>query len=319
MTESKYSVVDYCIMISFSLFFRGFILACIIVSSIMIGFETYPAISRIYGDTIDFTHRAILWIFLFELVVRIIAYGKRPWRFFFDGWNIFDFFIIAVCFLPFNAAYASIFRILRLLRTLRLISLSRELQNIVATMIRIIPSIGYISLIMCLYFYIFGILATYNYQKNDPVHFGDLHTSVLTLFRVVTLEDWTDVMYIQMYGCDKYGYGDNMDRCTHPESSPLGGALFFVIFVIGGSMIIINLFVAAAVDGMNESKMELATQGDIKRNEVEYIELYEFFLLNDDKISPAEKKILHRKGGKLGLSSSRIAELEKSSDNKLFG
>ncbi len=319
MSESKYSVTDYCIVVSFSKLFRGFIFACIIVSSIIIGIETYPAISTKYGDTIEMIHRAILWIFLFELIIRIFAYGKRPWRFFLDGWNIFDFCIIAFCFLPFNATYASIFRILRLFRTLRLVSLSKELQNIVKTMLRIIPSIGYISLILCLYFYIFGILGSYNYQKNDPIHFGNLAITMVTLFRVVTLEDWTDIMYIQMYGCDKYGYGDNMDLCTDPQASPVGGALFFIIFVIGGSMIIINLFIAAAVDGMTESKKESEGQKNIKSNEIEYTELYEFFLLNDDYISQVERKILEKKGENNGISLSRKNELEELVKNRLPG
>ena len=44
------------------------------------------------------------------------------------------------------------------------------------------------------------------FKENDPWHFGTLHDSILTLFRASTLEDWTDIMYINVYGCEYYGY-----------------------------------------------------------------------------------------------------------------
>ena len=46
------------------------------------------------------------------------------------------------------------------------------------------------------------------YSVNDPVHFGDLSASFVSLFRAATMEDWTDIMYIQMYGCKQYNHGD---------------------------------------------------------------------------------------------------------------
>ena len=79
---------------------------------------------------------------------------------------------------------------------------------------------------------------------------------MLSLFRVVTLEDWTDVMYINMYGCDQYGYGP-LDPCTDPHAAPVMAALFFVSFVMLGTMIVLNLFIGVIMTGMDEAQKEL--------------------------------------------------------------
>ncbi len=78
----------------------------------------------------------------------------------------------------------------------------------------------------------------------------------MSLFRAVTLEDWTDLMYIQMYGCDEYGYGGMEAMCTAPSASPVGGALFFVTFVLFGTMIILNLFIGVILSGMDEAQRD---------------------------------------------------------------
>jgi voltage-gated sodium channel len=80
---------------------------------------------------------------------------------------------------------------------------------------------------------------------------------MLSLFRVVTLEDWTDIMYINMYGCDNYGYDNIKNLCNKPDASPLGAAMFFVSFVLLGTMIILNLFVGVIMTGMDEAKESL--------------------------------------------------------------
>tara|TARA_B110000305_G_C19343014_1_gene590145 strand:+ start:662 stop:991 length:330 start_codon:yes stop_codon:yes gene_type:complete len=69
-----------------------------------------------------------------------------------------------------------------------------------------LTSIGFIGIILVLVFYMFAILGMILFKDNDPWHFGTLQSAMLTLFRCSTLEDWTDVMYINFFGCDQYGY-----------------------------------------------------------------------------------------------------------------
>jgi voltage-gated sodium channel len=60
----------------------------------------------------------------------------------------------------------------------------------------------YVILLMLLIFYLYAVMGVYFFRRNDPFHFGSLGVAMLTLFRVSTLEDWADVMYINIYGCN---------------------------------------------------------------------------------------------------------------------
>ena len=93
-----------------------------------------------------------------------------------------------------------------------------------------------------------------------PVHFGNLWTSFLSLFRIVTLEDWTDVMYLQMYGSDVYqGYNQSVaELAVSPRAMPLLGVTYFVSFVLLGTMIMLNLVIGVIINGMDEAQKELA-------------------------------------------------------------
>ena len=125
----------------------------------------------------------------------------------------------------------------------------------------------YVSILLFLLFYIYGTMAVFLFAENDPIHFRNLQTSILSLFRVVTLEDWTDVMYINMYGSENYGYSSNDLAKWTPisSSSPLGGALFFVSFVLIGTMIVLNLVIGVIMNSMDESNAEMKIKQELIR------------------------------------------------------
>ncbi len=79
---------------------------------------------------------------------------------------------------------------------------------------------------------------------------------MLSLFRVVTLEDWTDVMYIQMFGSDVYAYDNTTGITPEPRAMPVIGALYFVSFVMFGTMIMLNLFIGVILNSMEEARAE---------------------------------------------------------------
>ena len=125
----------------------------------------------------------------------------------------------------------------------------------------------YVSILLFLLFYIYGTLAVFFYGDNDPIHFRNLQTSILSLFRVVTLEDWTDIMYINMYGSDQYGYSIEDLEYWKPVSqgSPLGASMFFVSFVLIGTMIVLNLVIGVIMNSMDESNREMAVKVELQR------------------------------------------------------
>ena len=250
--------------IGYSAWFTNFITCVIIAAGVLIGIETYPAMVARYGGVLHTLDKIILWIFVAELVLKVIAEGGKPWRYFRDPWNVFDFVIVVACFMPGAGDYVVVLRMARLLRVLKLVRALPKLQMLVTALLKSIPSMFYVTILLGLLFYVYAVAAVFFFGPNDPLHFESLHLSMLSLFRVVTLEDWTDVMYIAMYGCDAYGYGGLEQLCVAPNAQPVLAAAFFSSFVLLGTMIILNLFVGVILSSMAETaaEYELAVEAE---------------------------------------------------------
>jgi voltage-gated sodium channel len=87
----------------------------------------------------------LLAIFTVEVAIRIMAYGARPWAFFKEPWNVFDFLTVAIFYLPFVGSEIAILRLARVARMLRLIRAVPGLRLLVVALIHSLPSIGYWS------------------------------------------------------------------------------------------------------------------------------------------------------------------------------
>lgn len=240
-----------------SRWFQNFITVIIILASILVGVETYPEIEKKYHTLLHALDLAIITIFAIEALLKILAEIPKPWRYFRDGWNIFDFTIVAACFLPFDNQYITVLRLIRLLRVLKLLRAFPKLQILVGAIFKSIPSMGYVSLLMILLFYVYAIAGVFLFGHNDPMHFGNLHNSLLSLFQVVTLEGWGEIMNIQLYGCDKIGYEAFKHLCTTPTVTSIA-PLYFISFVLIGTFVILNLFIGVILTGMEEARNELA-------------------------------------------------------------
>jgi len=251
--------------------FNIFILSTIVFAGILVGIQTYERQVTHIAHILDQLDFIILIIFTVEVFIKVFAEGTKPLNYFKDPWNIFDFSIVAVCYLAFvtpdlNTSFIAVLRLARILRVFKLVSAVPKLQILVGTLLRSIPSMGYVGVLLFLLFYIYAAMAVFIYGENDPVHFDNLHLSMLSLFRVVTLEDWTDIMYINMYGCDQYGYDGMEELCTHPSASPVGAALFFVSFVLIGTMVIMNLFIGVIMNSMEEAKQDTGVEAPVTEN-----------------------------------------------------
>ena len=242
LTESKY--------------FERFIIAVIIFAGVLVGLETYPEVMAKHGELILGLDRVVLAIFIVEIVLKMGAKGKRPWQYFNDPWNVFDFTIVVLALIPAAGQYALVARLARLFRVLRLVRFIPKLQILVMALLKSVPSMIYVSMMLGLMFYMYAVAGVFLFAENDPVHFGTLQEALLTLFRIVTLEDWTNVLYTQLYGCDVYGYGFREDLCTSPKTSTIVAPIYFVTFVLFGTMIVLNLFIGVIISGMDEATAE---------------------------------------------------------------
>ena len=131
---------EFCRRIVEASWFTGFIITVIVFAGILVGLETSASLVAEHGGLIDLLNNVVLAIFVAEIILKMTAACPKPWRFFNDGWNVFDFLIVAVCFLPLGASFAPVLRLFRLFRVLRLVSVIPKLQVIVSALLRCLPS-----------------------------------------------------------------------------------------------------------------------------------------------------------------------------------
>jgi voltage-gated sodium channel len=256
-------VVRFAQAVVASPYFHNTIIVLILVSGIISGIETYlvDTQERDMEDLLLWVQNVILGIFVVEILVKMLAFGREPWRYFAVGWNVFDFLIVTVCLLPFEAQFATVFRMARLVRLLRLVTILPRLQLLVGALLRSIPSLGYIGILLGLHFYMYAVTGTFLFRANDPLRFGTLHESFLTLFQVLTLEGWNDVLHTQYLGSDAT-YDDSWRAATEgfrvSRPQPLVASAYFVSFIMLGTMIMLNLFTGVIIASMEEAANDTA-------------------------------------------------------------
>lgn len=174
-------------------FFELFVISIIILSALLIGAKTYdiPASAMSALKVLDWF---ITLIFLFEIVIRFIGEQNKK-RFFTKGWNVFDTLIVLVSLIPIeDSELALIGRLIRIFRVMRMISFIPELRLLLNSLLRALPQLGYVVLLMFIIFYIYAAVGSSFFNDINSVLWGDIAISMLTLFRVMTFEDWTDYL-----------------------------------------------------------------------------------------------------------------------------
>jgi len=211
--------------------FQGAVIAIILLSALTIGAKTYdlPPLAERSLRVLD---TAITLFFLVEILFRFAACPEKR-RFFRDGWNIFDTIVVIGSLIPLDNSQAVLLgRLLRVFRVLRLVSVVPELRFLINSLLKAIPRMGYIALLMFIIFYIYGAVGSMLFTQVDETLWGDVAISMLTLFRVATFEDWTDVMYATM------------------EVYPLSW-LYYLTFIFLTAFIFLNMMVGAVLGVMS--------------------------------------------------------------------
>lgn len=226
--------------------FEQFIVVVIVLNAIGLGLETSPAIMAQAGGVIDQLDGLALTIFVIELALKLFAYG---WRFFKNGWNIFDLAIVSAALMPAGDQF-SVLRALRILRALRLVSVVPSMRKVIVGLFRAIPSIGTVIVMLLLLFYISAVMATKLFGPAFPEWFGHLGASLYSLFQIMTLESWS--MGIVRPVMEVY---------------PSAWA-FFVPFIMVTAFAVLNLFIGIIVSGMQQDvEQEAAASRDAMMEE----------------------------------------------------
>ena len=223
--------------------FQNVVLAVIVLTAVLIGLETSESLAERHRALFDAAEMLVQAVFVVEITIRLVAHWPRLLRFFADGWNVFDFLVVAASFLPQAGAFAVVARLARLLRVARLVSVFPELRLIVSTMLRSIPSMGHVIVMLGLLLYVYGVLGVYLFREQDPERWGSLGDAFLTLFQILTLEGWVEV------------------QAKVLPTHPLAWA-YFASFVFVGVFVVVNLFIAVVINNLESAKDEAQTEAD---------------------------------------------------------
>ena len=218
-----------------SKWFEGFIFTVIILNAIVLGLETYGSIVDRYGDTLYLLNEIFLGIFIVEILLRIAAYGSRPWNYFRSGWNVFDFVAVFAVFIPGVRENATLLRLVRLLRVVRVVSVLPDLRVLISGMLRAIPPIASMAALAVLLIFIYGMIGWKIFGEEIPERWGDIGEAMLTLFTVLTLEGWNEILFA----------GQEVTQFAW---------VFFVSFVLIASFLLINILIAIIINAVEDAR-----------------------------------------------------------------
>ena len=311
----------YALLLVMNKYFQSYIIFVIICAGVSVGMSTDIVMSTNYQIQLNLADNLIQYSFLFECVLKIIAEDVRPWRYFNDYWNTFDFVVVAGAFAPTGSgSLITILRLLRLLRVLKLMKAFKQLQVIVFALLDGAESVFFISLILFMFYYFFAVIGVTYFGENDPVHFGTVHIALLYLFNASTLDNWTLLLYINLYGCEHYGYASYPEVCGNSSGLDLFifTSIYFVIFIIIGSLVLLSLFIGVVSMSMEQAKADQKGQAAILKQakliaKVENIDTFTFDLYREvfDFIDLTKEGALGRQEIKLALKLSDL-ELDEA-------
>lgn len=213
---------------------RNVIIGVIIFNAILLGFETSPNIMASYGGLIHTLDTLCLIVFVIEIAAKLIAMGPRFFR---DGWNLFDFAIVAVALMPATQGF-SVLRALRVLRVMRVMSAAPRLRRVVEGFITALPGMGSVFLLMAIIFYVSSVMATKLFGASFPDWFGTLGLSAYSLFQIMTLESWSMGIVRPVMVTYPYAWA------------------FFVPFIMVTTFAVVNLLVGLIVNSMSDAHSE---------------------------------------------------------------
>jgi len=207
---------------------RHTITVLIVLNAVTLGMETWEAAMARAGPLLLTLDRAILSVFVAEVLIKIVAYGRRFPR---DPWNIFDFVVVAIGLVPATEGF-SVLRALRVLRVLRLVSVVPSMRRVVQALLSAIPGMGSIVLLLSLLYYVAAVIATKLFGDAFPQWFGTIGGSMYSLFQIMTLESWSMGIVRPVMAVFPFAW------------------LFFVPFILVTTFAVLNLFIAIIVSAM---------------------------------------------------------------------
>jgi voltage-gated sodium channel len=239
------SRIKWLTRVVYSQTFELCIAGIIFLNAVALALLTIPGIDAQTRQSLESFDQAALWIFVFELVVRMISYGSKPWNFFKTGWNVFDFVIIGLS--PFLANQTLILRLLRIFRLIRIFRFLPEVRVLTRSITRSLPPLMSMSVLIFLALFIYGMAGVYLFGEQMPEQWGDITAALTSLFILLTLEEFASYLV------------DGL--AVSPWALP-----YYISYVFVIVFTILNVLIGVVLNAMDEARQESRDREDeIKR------------------------------------------------------
>ena len=215
--------------------FTVVVVATIALNAVVLGLQTYEGLEERWGSLLDALNAACLAVFLIELGVRIASYWPRPWLFFRNGWNVFDFVVVLAAFVPGIRQNSTLLRLVRLLRIVRLVRVLPDLRVLLLGVWRSVPPLASIAAVTVMILFVYGMVGWVLFGDELPEQWGNIGRAMLTLFVMLTLEDFPVYMAEAM------------------EVMPWAW-VYFVSFILLAAFIVLNVLIGIVLNSMEEAR-----------------------------------------------------------------
>lgn len=233
--HSSSRVVRTCAWTADATWFNLAIFGVILINAVVLGLGTYDSIEDEWGDLLHLANEVILGIFVVELTIRFVGFGRRPQDFFKSGWNVFDFVIVGASFVPGIRENATLLRLVRLARVLRVVRLLPDLRVLTVAVGRSLPGVASLAVLTIVLVFVYGMVGWVLFADENPAQYGDIGEAMLTLFITLTLENFPDQL--------------EAGREITPWALP-----FFMSYVLIAAFLVLNLLIGVVINSMEEAR-----------------------------------------------------------------
>ncbi len=212
-------------------------------------------------------------IFVGEMVIKLAALHCNYFK---EGWNCFDFFLVAVSIVDlileivgsggqsgFNPTILRVLRIFRVARLLRLVRQAKGIRLLLTTLVSSLPSLFNVASLLLLLLFVFAILGVNLFSEvttdgdfiTKHANFQTFFQALLLLFRCVTGESWNGIMHDAMIVDVPHPLGlHNPNRCDSAAGtcgSPVAAIIYFIFFTLIGGFVMLNLVIAVILENFS--------------------------------------------------------------------
>lgn len=191
--ELKEYRIKWLARIVYSSQFELLIAFIILVNAVSLALLTMPEIEPETRNTLSELDKFALYIYLVELIMRLVSYGKRPWEFFRQGWNVFDFTIVVLSFGVFTGE-TIILRLLRIFRLIRIFRFLPEVRVLTSSVVKSLPPLMSVGVLIFLALFIYGMAGVYLFGEQLPDSWGNITLALTSLFILLTLENFPNYL-----------------------------------------------------------------------------------------------------------------------------